>query len=355
MSAVYSKLKIFHYPEKLATLPAGRPEIAPPLHVRIKPTNHCNHRCTYCAYRNDRLQLGSAMNDRDAIPRDKMMEIIDDLAEMGVKAVTFSGGGEPLLYPHLEEALERLVATDIRFASLTNGSLLNGRIAELFAKHATWLRVSMDGWDDASYAAYRGVKSGEYGRILDNMENFKQLGGPCRLGVCINIDDRNYDHILGQLRRLKACGVDSVKLSPCIVSNTGEENNRFHAPFFAGVREQLDVAMRELADDHFDIYDSYHLLEENFDKVYDWCPYLQILTVIGADCGVYACQDKAYSKSGLLGSIADTRFKEFWFADKRRFFGINPSQHCHHHCVTNGKNLMVHEYLNIDPAHGQFV
>lgn len=355
MTSVYSKFKIFRYPEKLATLLASWPEITAPLHVRIKPINRCNHHCCYCAYRNARLQIGSNMNDNDAIPRDKMFEIIEDLVDMGIKAVTFSGGGEPLLYPHMEEVVERLAASDIRFASLTNGSLLRGRIAELFSRHATWLRVSMDGWDDESYATYRGVKVGEYKKILCNIRNFKRLGGACRLGVCINIDNKNHDHVLGQLRQLKDCGVDSVKLSPCIVSNSGEVNNRFHAPFFAGVREQLDMAKLELEDGNFNIYDSYHMLEECFDKAYDWCPYMQILTVIGADCGVYACQDKAYSENGFLGSIANIGFKEFWHSNKELFFSINPSKHCHHHCVSNGKNLMVCEYLNIDSEHGQFV
>ena len=34
---------------------------------------------------------------RDFIPKAKMMEIIDDLVDMGVKAVTFSGGGDPFI------------------------------------------------------------------------------------------------------------------------------------------------------------------------------------------------------------------------------------------------------------------
>lgn len=352
---VYSKLKIFRYPEKLDTLTATSPDIAAPLHVRIKPINSCNHNCSYCAYRNDDLQLGSNMDVRDSIPRDKMMEIIDDLIEMKVRAVTFSGGGEPLLYPHIVETVEKLAASDIRFASLTNGALLQGAISELFARHGTWLRVSMDGWDDASYSAYRGVQDGEYTRIMRNMESFKSLGGKCWLGVCINVDNRNYTHVYRQLSRLKDAGVDSVKVASCIVSNSGEENNRYHAPLFSEVREQLDKAREELRSDNFNVYDSYHKLDEAFDKSYDWCPYMQILTVVGADCGVYTCQDKAYNPGGLLGSVAERRFKDLWFEKKERFFSVRPKEHCQHHCVANSKNEMIHEFLHSDDEHGLFV
>ena len=64
------------------------------------------------------------MDLRDRIPREKMMEIVDDLIEMDVRAVTFSGGGEPLIYPHLAETVQRLAAGGIRIGCLTNGAAL---------------------------------------------------------------------------------------------------------------------------------------------------------------------------------------------------------------------------------------
>ena len=108
MGHLYTHMKIFHYKDKLESLPRESDVILAPLHIRIKPTNVCNHNCRYCAYRMDDLQLGKDMNVRDYIPRDKMIEIIDDIIEMGVNAVTFSGGGEPFCYPYLLDAVERL-------------------------------------------------------------------------------------------------------------------------------------------------------------------------------------------------------------------------------------------------------
>ena len=101
MGLLYTNLKIFHFKEKLDTIPQSTDEIAPPVHIRMKPTNVCGHNCGYCAYRSDDLQLGKYMVQKDYIPREKMMEVIDDIVEMGVKAVTFSGGGDPFYYPYL--------------------------------------------------------------------------------------------------------------------------------------------------------------------------------------------------------------------------------------------------------------
>ena len=95
MGSLYTPFKIFHYQEKLDSLLREINTTLPPLHIRIKPTNVCNHNCWYCAYRASDLQLGQDMNVCDAIPEVKMLEIVDDIVGMGVQAVTFSGGGEP--------------------------------------------------------------------------------------------------------------------------------------------------------------------------------------------------------------------------------------------------------------------
>jgi len=356
MGCLYSKMKIFHFPEKLASLPRDSAAIERPLHIRLKPTNACNHRCSYCAYTDARLQLGKDMRRQDMIPEPKMREIIEDLADMGVGAVTFSGGGDPLVYPHLVMAVNGLADAGVKVASLTNGARLSGELAQAFSARATWLRVSMDGWDGPSYAAYRGVDEGEYARVLENIRAFKRLGGPCLLGVNLVLDEQNHAHLFEITARMKDAGVDSVKYSPCIVSNSQEANNRYHAGIFPRVKELSARATAELAAPGFEIYDSYSLMDEKFAKDYGWCPGLQLQPVIGADLNVYACHDKAYNTgNGLLGSIRDVRFKDFWFADKERFFAIDPSRDCRHHCMANGVNRLVLEYLDIDPGHLEFV
>lgn len=355
MGLLYTKMKVFHFPEKLASLPASVPEIAPPLQLRIKPTNACNQHCWYCAYRAKNLQLGEEMRINDSIPRAKMMEIIDDAIVMGVKAVTFSGGGEPFCYPHLLEAAKRLAESPVKFASLTNGSFLAGEIAELFACHATWIRVSLDGWDDESYAAYRNCPDGEFTRIIGNMRAFTRLSGGCYLGVCIVVDQRNCRHLHRLIQFLHDTGVNSVKVAPCIVSNDGRENNAYHQPIFATVKEQLARARTDFGNAAFEIFDSYHTQLETFAKSYDWCPYLQIVPVVGADLNVYSCHDKAYNRAGLLGSIRDQRLADFWFGGKNKFFEIDPSRDCDHHCVVDCSNRLVLDYLQADARHLEFV
>jgi MoaA/NifB/PqqE/SkfB family radical SAM enzyme len=333
-------------------------KIPVPVHIRIKPTNICNHHCRYCAYSPDTLRAfgKDSGKNKSFIPRQKMMEILDDIISMGVKAVTFSGGGEPFTYPYLLEAVRKLSASPVKFAALTNGSRLSGEVAEVFARRATWVRVSMDGWNEESYSSYRKVPPGEFGKVLLNMEHFKNLGGACYLGVSLIIDRYNAEHIYGLTKRLKGIGVDSVKMSPCLVSDKAGENRRYHKVIFGRVRRQIDRTIRELAGNDFEVFDAYKELNEKFQKDYTWCPCGQLVPVIGADRCVYMCPDKAYNmKTGIIGSIRRQRFRIFWLSSKRRMFRVNPSIDCNHHCERNRMNVMLMEYFSADPDHLSFV
>jgi len=354
MSTIYSNLKFLRYIDHVAAFRDQR--VVAPVHIRIKPINHCNHDCWYCAYRVSNLQLGEDIDYKDTIPTDKMFEIVEDIIAMGVKAVTFSGGGEPLLYKPLPEVIKRLAEGGVRVASLTNGSNLKGKVADAFAEYGTWVRVSTDAWDDASFAKSRGIQLGDFSKLLHNMSEFSARKSKCVLGVSYIVGEDNCTHLYDACKLLKEAGANHIKFSGVVVSNSGAENNAYHERIRDTVAEQIARA-RALEDDSFSLINHYHDLDERFDKNYTQCPHLMFLTVIGADCKVYTCQDKAFTVSGTLGSIKERRFKDFWFSEenKQRLFGLNPSEECSHHCVSHSKNVAIMDLVNIDEEHGAFV
>ena len=354
MATLYSNQKFLRFADHIAALQEQR--MVAPVHVRIKPFNHCNHDCWYCAYRVSNLQLGEDIDYKDKIPEAKMHEIADDLIAMGVKAVTFSGGGEPLLYKPLPEVVKRLAEGGIRVATLTNGANLKGRMADAFAEYGTWVRISTDAWDDASFAKSRGIRNGDFSLLLRNIREFTARKSRCVLGISFIVDANNCDHLHEACVLLKEAGANHVKISGVVVSNDGAENNAYHDHIRDRVGQQIELS-RALTDEHFQVIDHYHELEERFDKAYQTCPYLMFLTVIGADCMVYTCQDKAFTVAGTLGSIKERRFRDFWFSEenRQRVFSLDPSQECHHHCVTHAKNVAIMDLLSIDPDHGVFV
>ncbi len=361
MSRLYARSKIFHFEDKLRALREDR--LTPPVHIRLKPENRCNHDCWWCCYRTSSLLMNQKMDERDRIPREKMREVAEDIVAMGVRAVTFSGGGEPLIYPWFTETTQTLLDGGVKVAVLTNGSPLSGEAARLLAERASWVRVSMDGLDGPSYERSRRVSAREADRIWANLEAFAGMPGrKCVLGVNYVVTRENHDDTVPFLRRMKELGVDHVKVCEAVVGVTFEENRAYVAGFIGPLREAVREAALELDDERFRVFDK--LIDpdddneaRSYSKDYRRCVFAECLTVIAADLNVYTCQDKAYTEAGLLGSLEETSFRELWAAEetRARLRAVDPSCDCRHHCVAHDKNMLLLDYLEARPDHIDFI
>jgi MoaA/NifB/PqqE/SkfB family radical SAM enzyme len=103
--------KILHIPEKM------------PRFVQIAVTNICNKDCGMCI----RFQVPIEQRHLDFDDFKKIVEQFDD----GVEAVTLVGMGEPLVYPHLSDAIRYLKERGIKTRITTNAILLKKRAGKL--------------------------------------------------------------------------------------------------------------------------------------------------------------------------------------------------------------------------------
>lgn len=349
----YSQLKIFHHKELLEKLEAG--ERCNPLYIRIKPTNVCNHNCYYCHYKNPYLLLDEYKPD-DMIPREKMLEIVSDMKKMGVKAVTFSGGGEPLVYPYIAETMEKILDAGIELSIITNGSMLKSRNAELLAK-AKWVRLSIDSIDASRYAKIRGIGENALPDILKNIEDFaKMKDKECELGINFVIGKENYTEIEQVATTMKSLGANHVKFAP-LFSNETEE---YHKDFKDEVIETLDELGRRLNDETFKIIDLYTSDFDNYEvfkRTYSRCPIKEFVCIIAANSKVYFCHDKAYLSDGCVCDLNNQSFEEGWNSEEvtRKFKEFDAIKVCKQHCVYDSRNVLINSYLDMDLNHVNFV
>lgn len=357
----YSDLKITQFPDKLRSFREGR--ITPPIYVRVKPYNRCNHDCFFCTYahswRKDSSEEGATiphvdsgmhgdMDEKDMLPLLKLMEVLDDFADLRVRAVTFSGGGEPLMYPFIVQAMERCLALGIDLSIITNGQMLKGDRAAALAK-AKWVRVSMDYTTADQMAASRRVPHRLYQEVLDNLARFaawKDAG--CDLGVNYIVHRDNCHDLVPFARTLRDCGVENVRFSPMWVP----EYRTYHAPILPMVKQQV-LQCQELATDRFSVASTYDVDSPAHapERKYNRCFFMQTVPVVGADQVVYACHNKAYDHTGAIGSIRDQSFKDLWFSDaaRRVFETLNPCVDCRHQCANDSKNSLIQELVQMSP------
>lgn len=348
----YSDLKILCHPDKLSAI--LKEERTAPLYVRIKPTNVCNQNCWYCVYANDAVIDNRSVNRREFIPWNKMQQILNDLSDMGTKAVTFSGGGEPLCYPYIYQTLQLVQDKGIEYAMISNGQALDTKARDAL-RNAKWIRISLDSVNREMYQKMRGVDT--FQEVIDNISKFaSEKDSECVLGVNCVVTKDNYKNIYEMCRLLSSIGVDNVKFSPLMVKGAIPE---YHMEIRNQVEEQIKMAEADFQSNAFRIVDKYtndESMDENFVKCAK-CHIKEIFTVIGADCKVYYCHQRAYTERGTVGDLAEMSFKELWFSEEttKKFREMKPEEECNFRCAFEERNQLLESLVNMDKRHINFI
>lgn len=99
----------------------------------------CNYRCKFCYMKNLDLGFTEILKARN---------ILEKLQSLGMEKVSFVGG-EPLLYPLINDIIR--MAKDIGFivSITTNGSLLNEKSIKCMASYVDWIGISIDSIDES--------------------------------------------------------------------------------------------------------------------------------------------------------------------------------------------------------------
>lgn len=350
MANKYSIHKIAWFPKKLEALAAGK--VTAPIYVRIKPTNVCNMDCWWCIYKHSFSGMHELSPDRETdyhgtvaqLPKEKLWEIIEDLAEMGVKAVTFSGGGEPLMHPAITEIMQHTLDLGIDLSIITNGQLLTGPRAEILGR-GKWVRVSVDYNTPEQLQEFRHVDPRFFAAVLANLKAFSKTKDPaCDLFINYIVHRKNFSGLTEAAKLFKAHGVENIRFSPMWTPDF----LAYHDPIKDEVGRQLRE-IQEICDSEFTVNSTYDIEASAHSTVraYDKCLFCQIVPVIAADGNVYSCHNKAYDPKGMIGSIKDRKFSALWFSDEAKAFfdRLDPTKDCRHQCAADEKNLLYHQIV----------
>lgn len=140
-------------------------EIAGPKLLNLETTTRCNGHCVYCV----RHIIGSY-----DMPFEMYKAAIDAFPE--AEQVWPHGIGEPLLYPHIVEAVEYATRAGMATILYTNGTLLDEKMGKaLLGAGLTRMVLSVDAADPKTYAMLRpGL---DFDRLVANADAWFKLVG----------------------------------------------------------------------------------------------------------------------------------------------------------------------------------
>jgi MoaA/NifB/PqqE/SkfB family radical SAM enzyme len=146
-------------------------DLGAPLYVAWQITNECNLACMHCIE-----ESGPGKAFKDELARDEVLAIIDQMTELEVPYVSFSGG-EPMVHPHFFAMVERFCAGGGQLKIETNGHYLTpencARMRDLGVKA---VQVSLDG---ASRSTFNRMRvRGEFDTAVDGTRNLHRAGVP---------------------------------------------------------------------------------------------------------------------------------------------------------------------------------
>jgi MoaA/NifB/PqqE/SkfB family radical SAM enzyme len=368
----YSPLKIFHHRERLEQLARGEQIV--PVQVQIILSDLCNHDCSFCSYRwsgytsNELFTSGAELakfgtnNPNRMLEYGKVLEILDDCAEMGVRAIQFTGGGEPTVHPQHREIFKAALDRGLEIALVSNGATF--RPASVLAPstvalllRAAWVRFSIDAGRAETYAAIRRISPNIYSRVLDNVASLvtakeKAGSGPV-IGLGFVVTKENWREVVDAANTAKVLGVDNLRISAVFQPDDDAYFADFHAEAAA-----LCAEAASLSDSRFRVFNRFSdRVSDLHDKHpdYSFCGYQQFNCYIGGDLNVYRCCNTAYNRIGELGSLANQRFKDFWQSEqKKQRIAELDARGCPR-CMFNNVNRTINYGLGENALHVNFV
>ena len=295
-----------------------------PILVEIDPSNACNHACNFClsSYIHFDSYKGTETFSRALMPKDMLLNLCRELIEMKVRAINWTGGGEPTLNKHLIKAIKYCGKHGMKMGMFTNGTLFDKYdMFEILVDYMTWIRISVDAGTEKTYNGVR-IPKGEanWEKMMNNLTKLiktkKARGRNLDIGVGFVISPDTYHEIIDFAKTFKDMDLTYCQYKPEIIIREKGGEQRDLDFWLNKVKPELDKA-KAILGNKFQVngYKLEDLAKErkNFGRNYKKCLGSQISPCIGADGNVFVCTNHRGWKEYSYGNLNDGKsFKEIW-------------------------------------------
>lgn len=206
------KDKILYHPDLILDVLNNNSRI--PRHFELDLTYRCNLACDGCHFAYTHTNANDFSGD---MPVELFSKIASDMSANQVKAVTFTGGGEPLFHPKHLEIFQIAKKAGLDLGMYTNGVFLQGTTAEFVAENFTWCYISLDATNPKEYFEYKRRGRKVFERNIANIKSIaERKGRKANIGVGYLVNQYNLHTLKESVAWLLTLGTDMVQLRPLI-------------------------------------------------------------------------------------------------------------------------------------------
>jgi MoaA/NifB/PqqE/SkfB family radical SAM enzyme len=321
---------------------AGR-RIAP-ITMDVALTRRCNFKCTYCY---SQLQY----NEGKELTRQNLLDFADDIAAIGVKAVSLVSDGESTCHPHWVDFIRRATDNGVDAAIGTNGfAITEAQFREVLPRLA-YLRFNISAAEEAAYCRIHGVAPKAYRQVMENIRTAvrikRETGLVVTIGLQMVLTKDCQDQAVPLAKLGRELGVDYTVIKHCSDSELGELGVDYE--WYAAMEKTLHEAESYSTADYL-VRAKWSKIMNRGRKKYSQClaiPFMVQFSGSGlvAPCGfLFNERYAAYH----IGNIAETRFKDIFTS--ARYWEVvdrlaSKSFDANTMCGTNCLQHKVNEFL----------
>lgn len=196
-------------------------EKAGPVKIDLEPTSACNLKCKFCWTRSDE-RLSNCQYDK-LLSDERIMEIIDEAARLGVVEWQIAGGWEPTARPRLFVDIAKMIKSHEMYGCVTtNGTLFDDDMARALVEIG-WDEIlfSLEGADAATHDPLTEVP-GSFDRSTNAMrmlKKWKEKLGKSKPDYSFHavLTRKNYKQLADMIRLGKQVGCTGVNFEPLSV------------------------------------------------------------------------------------------------------------------------------------------
>lgn len=327
-----------------------------PVHMIVGLTNCCNHACTWC-YGYD--AISTHYNNNNFAPVDMIINTVDEASNLGLRAVTLVGTGEPTLHPRFIEIIRGIKSKGVDVGLFTNGALINEEMVSAIADTHTFLRLSCSAADteEHNHIHHAGQAGNDFEQIIKVIKLLINKRGKQlfpTIGVQFSVSHINWRSMLIACRLWKEIGVDYFALKPVYKNPNILEHEENTAPLNQVITLMKEV--KQLENSTFKVYVKYDQFNkvldyENQNRGYSQCHGQAFTTFLDPDGKVYICGNLHGQEKFCIGNIVETgSFDSLWKSEKReRILNDLDVSKCPVGCRMDPLNLIIEDLRHPNP------
>ena len=238
--------KLLFNPELLLKLKTGEQFF--PIHMIVSLTNYCNHKCIWCTvykYQKEEARF---------FETDKLLGFLQQASELGLKAITYVGNGEPTLHPDFGKITRKVNEFGIEQGIFTNGARLD-KFSQHYLDYFSFVRFSLDGYDNDSHFKTHGVKN-QFDKIAAGIASLveKRKDQAIQIGVQYVFHNYNYEGIHEIAKICKSSGVDYLSYKPAFNRGAMEIRGKKNTLTLKDITDKISSIRLEFEDEEFKVF-----------------------------------------------------------------------------------------------------